>query len=434
MRLTLRCTRCGREYQAAPGRYLCDTCPTETVHGIPVRHGLLEVVTDLPALRGRVSRSSLGRGSPGLWRYRSFLPEVEDRDIVTLGEGGTPLLAAPRLGRVIGLPRLHLKLELLNPTGAFKDRETAVAVSVGRALGVRIVTCASTGSIAVSAAAYAARAGLGAIVFAPATLSPEKAVAIAISGARLVLVGASYERTLALEARAIEKWRWYDLSEAANPYRIEGDKTTAFEICEQLAWQVPDWLAVPTGGGGHLSGLWKGFCELADLGLIDRRPKLASIGTDAGAPLAAAFEAGRDQVTPVDVKPTVAGALLSGYADYGAVALRAIRESGGLALAVSDAEILTAQKDLAASEGVFAEPSGAAGVAGLARLVRQGLVRDSETAVCLITGAGARETRAVESLLPRPEVIPDTLEALEAGLAARPGSSDFPLCGGGRDS
>lgn len=427
MRSILRCTRCGREYEAAPGRYLCDACPSETIRGLPVHHGLLDVVHDLPRLRRRAALGrratweSLGRGPGGIWRYRPLLPEVGDKDIVTLGEGGTPLLKASRLGRRLGVPQLYLKLETLNPTGAFKDRETSVAVSVGRSLGVPAVTCASTGSIAVSASAYAARAGLEAFVFAPAAVSSEKTAAMLVCGAHLVPVDAVYEEVLALESRARETFGWYDVSEAVNPYRIEGDKTTAYEVCGALGWRVPDWVLVPTGGGGHLSGLWKGFGELYALGLVDSLPRLASVGTEAGDPLAKAFAAGLDRVEPGEVGPTVAGALLSGYTDYGHVALRAVRESRGVAFAVGDRPILEAQRDLAVFEGVFAEPSAAAGLAGLPRLLAENAVREDETVVCLVTGSGVREAQAALGLVERPEVLPNSWEAVRERL--RPGGS-----------
>lgn len=417
----LRCSRCGKSFEPDRHRLLCDNCPTLSVDGLRVCRGLLEVVYDLDALSRRINRRTFGVGAgvyPGVWRYRALLPGIEDEHMVTMGEGGTPFLPARRLGPTIGLPGLRLKVEAVNPTGAFKDRESAVCLSVGRALGARTAACASTGSIAVSLAAYAPRAGMRAVVFVPASTSPEKLVSILIAGAQVVPIRGIYERALAIEAQACEAFDWYDVSSAVNPYRAEGDKTTAFEIAEALDWQLPDWVVVPTGGGGHIAGLWKGFSELHALGFVRTLPRMASVGVEAGAPLAHAFRAGLEEVEPVAVTETVAGALLSAYADYGLLALRAVRASGGVALAVSDGELLEAQRQLAETEGVFAEVSSVAGIAGARRLVREGIVEPGQSVVCLVTGHGLREATTALRQVTVPAPLDDDWHLVRAHLEA----------------
>lgn len=418
MTYRLRCTSCGRDYDSALGRYLCDACPSATVRGVRVHRGLLEVCYDLDAVRPALARAGWSGPGRGVWRYRELLPAVRDEHIVTLGEGATPLLAGSGLARALGLPRLYLKAETANPTGAFKDRETAVAISVGRSLGARTTACASTGSIAVSAAAYAARAGMTAFTFVPSTVADEKMVQLLLTGSPVVPVDGIYESALAIQERACQVYGWYNLSSAVNPYRLEGNKTVAFELLEAFNGDVPDWIVVPTGGGGLLAGQWKAFTELSRVGLASRLPRLAAIGVEAGAPLAKAFSEGRPAVEPVPIRPTVGNALLSAYTDYGAVALRAVRDSGGVAIAVSDDELLSAQRELAVTEGIFAEPSGAAAVAGLRRLLGDGTIGRTEVVVCLITGSGLRETGAAMAMVERPPSIgPTWLDFVSSGAA-----------------
>lgn len=283
------------------------------------------------------------------------------------------------------------------------------------------MACASTGSVAVSASAYAARAGLTAFVFVPSAVSTEKMVQMLLTGSRVVPVDGIYEAALAIQERACRDYGWYNLSSAVNPYRLEGNKTIAFEVLEALDWDVPDWIVVPTGGGGLLAGQWKAFSELDRLGLVSRRPRLASVGVEAGAPLARAFREGWESVRPIPVGPTVGSALLSAYTDYGEVALRAVRESGGVAIAVNDDELLASQRELAASEGIFAEPSGAAAIAGLRRLLADGTIDRTQTIVCLITGSGLREAEAAMAMVERPPSIGPTWLEFASSWAARAG-------------
>ena len=344
-------------------------------------------------------------------RFRELLP-VGDGDLVTLGEGDTPLLACRRLGERFELGRLFVKQEAANPTGAFKDRESCVVVSLAVRFGVSAVACASTGSMAASLAAYGARAGLVTWVLVPADTPPEKMIGTLIVGGRVVVVDGIYERAVYLQTRGSEEFGWYNCTSAVNPYRSEGDKTISYEVWEQLGGRAPDWVLIPTGSGGDLCGQWKAWVELHELGLVDRLPRMASIGTAAGAPLAVAFAQGLEETPVIPVEPTIAGGLLSSCLDYGGLALDAVRESGGIAMAVTDEELLNAQRLLAETEGVFAEPSGAAGVAALTRMLDEGRILPDETVVIVVTGGGFRDAGAARAGVPEAAHIADSLDDL----------------------
>jgi threonine synthase len=361
-----------------------------------------------------VFRSNVGKG---MWRYAPLLPILEAGRIVTLGEGGTPLLTAGRVSRTLGLNHLYLKLESINPTGAFKDRESSMAVTVAAGLGVKRLACASTGTLAASLAAYAARAGLECVVFVPDVTPGEKTVQMAITGAKVVRVRGIYERAQALQEEASRIRGWYSCSTAVNPYRAEGDKTIAFEICEQLDFAVPDWVIVPVGGGGNLVGQWKGYKELQELGLVKETPRMIGVGVEAGCPLALAFESGSQHVRPGSVGETVAGALLSAFTDYGDLALSAIRESGGRALAVGDSDLLWAQRLLAEQEGIFAEPAAAAPIAALAQLLDDHIIDQREHVVCIVTGEGLHDMASVLPHYSPSPVLDDSLASVREYLS-----------------
>jgi len=344
---------------------------------------------------------------PRMWRgvieeYREFLPVTDATPVITLREGGTPLLES-RLGTPHGL-RLLVKYEATNPTGSFKDRGMTVAVSKaveGRARGI---ICASTGNTAASAAAYAARAGLPCALIVPASgVALGKLVQGIACGATIIAVQAAFDRALDL-VREAAPLLGLTLVNSVNPHRLAGQKTAAFEICDALG-RAPLTLAIPVGNAGNITAYWAGFKEYKAAGRIASLPGMIGVQAEGAAPLV------RGQ--PVNEPRTVASAIRIGRPASWDGAITAVRESGGTLLAVTDEEILTAQDQLA-REGLFVEPASAASVAGLLQLAREG--RAPEEVVCVLTGHGLKDPEIVQTRAKIPQPVPATLDALEAGL------------------
>ncbi|MCS6963248.1 threonine synthase [Thermoflexus sp.] len=348
-----------------------------------------------------------------IWRgvihaYRPFL-QIAPIDPVTLYEGNTPLLPAPRLAQAIGFHgSLYLKYEGLNPTGSFKDRGMTAAITQAVAEGAQAVICASTGNTAASAAAYAARAGLQALVLIPAgKIALGKLAAAMAYGATVLAVEGNFDEALALVRRAVEVYP-IALVNSLNPYRLEGQQTAAFEICDQLR-RAPDWLCIPVGNAGNITAYWKGFRAYHQAGRIDGLPHLLGVQAEGAAPLVLGH--------PVDHPETIATAIRIGRPARGPEALQAVRESGGRLLAVSDAEILEAWRMLAALEGLFVEPASAASIAGLRRALAQGLIPSSEgTIVAVLTGHGLKDPEIALRTLSPPITISAEWDAFRRAL------------------
>ena len=335
-------------------------------------------------------------------KYRRWLPEIPDRAIATLGEGETPLIEARRLSERIGA-RLYLKFEGMNPTASFKDRGMTVAMSRAVAAGNRACVCASTGNTAASAAAYAARAGIGCFVVVPAgKIALGKAVQVLAHGAQIVQVEANFDEALRLSRRAAEELGNVALVNSVNPDRIEGQKTAAFEVCEALG-RPPDALALPVGNAGNITAYWKGFSEWREAGYADDAPRMLGFQAEGASPLVA----GHDFESP----ETVASAIRIGSPASKEGALNAVRESGGLIESVTDDEILAAQEMLAREEGLFCEPASAAGIAGLLKLVGEGR-GPGGTVVSVLTGHGLKDPDVILKRVQLPEPVPATFEAV----------------------
>ena len=412
----LKCVTCGREYRCHPSKYLCDDCGKRIQGELFTFPGILEVEYDYEKAKKALGKEALEYRKPGVWKYRELLPLDHQGSIVSLGEGGTPLAKSERLGPELGLDNLYLKDETLNPSGCFKDRETAVAISKCREFGFATVAGASTGSSGVSLAMYAAKAGLSSYIFVPADSPRGKIVQMLIHGAYVIAVHSIYEGALKLEIEACREYGWYNCGPAVNPFRLEANKTIAYEICEDLDWRPPDRVIVPTGGGGNLSGQWKGFREFFKLGFISSLPRMTAVQVEAGASLAEAFLERKDRVAPVEVGDSIAGSIRSAYCDYGPIALRTLKESGGSARIVNDSDILEAQELTASTEGIFAEPSGAAAIAGLVKMVEEKEIDREECVVCLITGSGLRELDQAAALVEEAAQIEPSMEALQQAL------------------
>lgn len=355
-----------------------------------------------------MSVQTLHRGQGVIRRWRSWLPEIPEAAIADLGEGGTPLVEAGRLSERVGAG-VYLKFEGLNPTASFKDRGMTVAISRATAAGRTACVCASTGNTAASAAAYAARAGMGCFVVVPAgKIALGKAVQVLAHGAEIVQIEGNFDAALRLSRRAAEELEHVALVNSVNPDRIEGQKTAAFEVCEALG-RPPDALALPVGNAGNITAYWKGFTEWQRAGHAAGRPRMLGFQAAGAAPLVA----GHDIESP----ETVASAIRIGSPASKEGALRAVRESGGVIESVTDAEILAAQELLAREEGIFCEPASAAGVAGLLKLAREGRAPRG-TAVCVLTGHGLKDPDAILSRVRLPEPVPATFEAVARRLGA----------------
>ncbi len=386
----LECTRCAKRFGPGQAHNLC-TC------GAP-----LAVRYRLNRPTGDRLRQSLETRPTSLWRYREVLPVADVSSVVSLGEGFTPLLHAPRLGHELGIPNLYLKDESANPTGSFKARGLAVAVSMARELGITKLAMPSAGNAGGALAAYAARAGLQAVVFMPEDTPLANRLECSLLGAEVVLVPGSIKDCARAMRDRQAKEPWFDCSTLREPYRLEGKKTMAFEIVEQLGWRVPDVMIYPTGGGAGLIGMWKAFEEMAELGWVgERRPRMFAVQSTGCAPIVRAFAQGADGAEEWPDPQTVASGLRVPSAIGDFLMLRALRESRGGALAVEDAAMLDAVRMIAESEGLVTSPEGGATLAALKRLLADGFLRGIETVVLFLTASGYKYLEVIKTLAPR---------------------------------
>ncbi len=332
-------------------------------------------------------------GSPSVFRYMSALPVRGEP--VSLGEGGTPLLASRRIGPSFGLRDLYLKNEGQNPTGSFKDRGMAVAVTAARRSGARVLVCASTGNTSASLAAYASRAGLeSAVVIPDGKVAQGKLTQAVAYGAKVVRVAGGFDDALKMTLRLVARSRVFYPVNSINPYRIEGQKTVSLEVYEQLGRKVPDYVVLPVGNAGNISAVWKGFRELKAWGVADGLPRLVGVQAAGAAPIAEAYSKGLGSVRPWENPETVASAIRIGNPVSWKKAQAAVRESGGMVVAVEDREIVRAREEMSRKEGVFVEAASAAPVAALKLL--DGMIPKDSTVVCIATGTGLKDQEAVD--------------------------------------
>jgi threonine synthase len=406
--------------------YACSGCqarfgPKDATYRCPRCSSNLEVIVDAEG----VSRDAIAaRRDPSLWRYAELLP-VElpsDADGPLRSVGGTPLYDARRAAGRLGLVRLWLKDEGRLPTASLKDRASAVVVQRARALGVDRVITASTGNAGVALAAMARSAGIEAVIVVPETAPPAKLAQLAVFGARVVLVRGSYDDAFELSETAARELGWYCRNTGQNPFTVEGKKTVAFEVAEQLGWRAPDRVVVPVGDGNILMGVYKGFRELVELGFIERMPKITGVQAEGSSPIARAFSTGSQTIEPV-VTSTLADSIAAGRPADGIRALRAVRATGGSFVIVSDQQILDAIAHLGTDAAVFAEPAASAAQAGLEKALELGEIAPSEEVVVLITGNGLKDVAAATRATGRPpQPIEPSLDALRAALAEHRGT------------
>ncbi|MBI2179266.1 MAG: threonine synthase [Deltaproteobacteria bacterium] len=373
------CARCEKRFGLSE---LLNLCPC----GSP-----LLVRYDLNKAKTAFVKTSLEGRVASLWRYRELLPLQDGTNLVTLGEGYTPLLHAKRLGAELGLQRLWIKDEAQNPTGSFKDRGLSLAISRAKELGVKKAAIPSAGNAGGSFAAYAARAGIEAHVFMPRDTPMANQIEVQQYGAKLTLVDGLITDCGRIIAEKKTTAGWFDVSTLREPYRVEGKKTMGYEIAEQLDWHLPDVIIYPTGGGTGLIGMWKGFNELEELGWIDRkRPRMVSVQASGCAPIVKAFCENRPAAEPWQNAETVAAGLRVPTAVGDFLMLQAIRESGGTALSVSDDEMLAEIRRAGRAEGIFFCPEGAACVAALRRLVENGWIKPADEVLIFNTASGLK--------------------------------------------
>ena len=338
------------------------------------------------------SRDTLSGREPNMWRYRELMPLLDGETPVTLGEGFTPLIHAAALGRAVGVTRLYIKDESLNPTNSFKARGQSAAITRAKYLNAKTVSIPSAGNAGNALAAYAARAGLAAKVFLPKDVKPPFVRECRLYGAEVVLVDGLITDAGRIAAEQGAPLGWYDVSTLKEPYRIEGKKTMAYELAEQMDWQWPDWIIYPTGGGTGLVGMWKAFEELEAIGWMPRgrRPRMVSVQAEGCAPIVRAFDEGAEKARPWENASTIADGLRVPRAIGDFLMLRAIRESGGTALSVSDAAMIDGMLELGAREGVSAAPEGGAALAGLKQLLASRTISQGESVVLFNTGGALK--------------------------------------------
>jgi threonine synthase len=381
----LECTLCGARYDPDQIIY---TCPEH--EGV---RGILEVTYDYDLIDERFD-AALDGVIPSQWKYEAFLPVDDDADPVTLNEGGTDLFDAPTLSEALGVTTL-VKDDGRNPTGCFKDRASSVSVTKARHAGREVITCASTGNAAASLSGYAARGGLDCRIFVPGSAPEGKLAQPLVYGADVLAVEGSYDEAYDLSVEVTERYGWYNRNAAINPFQVEGKRTAGLELAEQslVRGEIPDWLVFSMGDGCTIAGAWKGFREFYELGYVDDHPKMLGVQAEGASAIHDAFH-GHDDVD--DVAETLADSISVGRPRNTVKACRALEESGGTSLLVSDEDILDAEVLLGSTEGIFAEPAAATPVAGVEAALDRGIVSPDDTVVVVSTGFGLKDTEGAK--------------------------------------
>ena len=401
-----KCVKCGKTYDAVPDLTNCEC------------GGILDIVYDYDYIRTRLTKEKLAaRQDHTMWRYRELLPVEEDTPNTPLRVGWSPLYEEPCLAEQLGLKRLWVKDDGQNPTASLKDRASAMAVAKAREAGAKVIACSSTGNAASSLAGNAAAAGLKTYIFVPSRAPKGKVAQLMTFGATVISVQGSYEETFELSKQAIDRWGWYNRNAAINPYLSEGKKTVALEIMEQLSWQVPDYIAISVGDGCTIAGLWKGLKDLYAIGFIDRLPRLISAQAEGCCPINRAIAENKPW-EPME-ENTLADSIAVGVPRNADKALTAIRESDGIVVNVSDQEIMAAPQLLGRTCGVFGEPAGVTGAAGVKKLCEQGVIGKDDTVVSVVTGNGLKDVANAIKAAGEPISIPSDMDRLLVAFAEK---------------
>lgn len=401
----VRCIECGARHDSSKPAYACSSCGN-----------LLEARIDEAEAAGDLMENGYSERALSVWRYREAIPVDDPFLIVSLQEGGTPLIRCKRLEEELDVRNLWIKFDGTNPTGSFKDRGMTVGVTKALELGMNVVTCASTGNTSASLAAYAAAADLDCVVLIPeGKVALGKLAQAMMHGADVLSVKGNFDQALDMVMAAADEMGMYVLN-SVNPFRVEGQKTAAYEVCDQLGGVSPERLYIPVGNGGNSAAYWKGFKEYDSMDLTSGCPLIRGIQAEGAAPIASMFSENRSELVPVDMPETVATAIRIGNPANWKKTVGAIRESGGSASTVTDDQILEAQRFMARLEGILPEPAGAAALAGFMKDLEEDLVDRSAVVVCVSTGHGLKDPDTAISQSVKPRTIEPTMEALSRVL------------------
>jgi len=401
---SLRCRECGRDHPPTKLN-ICEDC-----------FGPLDVVYDFAKIE--LGRQSFEGRARNIWRYSELLPVVDETHIVDLHAGFTPLVRTANLGRDVGIRHLYVKNDTVNPTFSFKDRPAEVAVSKAVEFGDPAVCAVSTGNLAGAVAAHAAKARLASYILVPSDTEAAKIAQVLAYGARVITVDGTYDQANRLAIQASDELGWNVVNVTSRPYYVEGSKTIAFEICEQLDWAPPDNVIIPVASGALLRAVSVGFEQFLEIGLIDRTPRIFGAQAAGCAPVAHAFKEGRNDVLPIESPSTIAKSIAIGDPGDGKYVLKVVRETEGSVESANDEEILRGILDLARLEGIFAEPAGAVAVAVAKKLRQSGRISADESTVLCVTGNGLKTNELVlaSSDVPKQLAIRPDIEALKLAL------------------
>ena len=396
----LRCRECKKEYDST-FKYICDEC-----------FGPLDVHYNFPSL----TKNTFVNREQTYWRYFELLPITDKSNIVSINAGMTPLVKAEKLGKAIGLNNLYIKNDSVNPTFSFKDRPAGVAVSKAKEFGLESVGCASTGNLASATAAHAAKAGFPCYIFAPSDIEHAKITQALSYGSHYIAVDGTYDDANRIAAQVGDSKGVGIVNINMRSYYVEGSKTLAYEVAEQLNWQMPDQLIVPTGSGAMLNAICKGFEELETVSLVNQVSQMHMNCAQANgcAPIVTAFKKNSTDVVPVESPDTVAKSLAIGDPGDGRYVLKRLKQFNGIAEESNNKEILDAILLLAKTEGIFTEPAGGVSVAVLKKMVEQGKIDKNEITVCYVTGNGLKATESLMEVLPKPEVMQPDVTKISA--------------------
>lgn len=398
--LTLKCMACGKEYPDAPDRYVCDKCGID---------GILDVVYDYKSIK--TSKDEIaGSKNHSLWRYRKMLPVADSTPIAPLQVGWTPLYRASAVEKMHGLNNIYIKDDGRNPTASLKDRASAVGLAKAREAGATTICAASTGNAASSLAGFAASAGFKTIIFVPKRAPRAKVAQLLVYGAKTVLVDDSYDRAFELSVEITRKFGFYNRNCAYNPFLVEGKKTVAYEIWEQLGFNIPDRIYVSIGDGCITSGIYKGFYDLIQLGLADRLPRIIGVQAAGCNPVEVAMKTGEFVAQSGN---TIADSIAVGIPRNRLKAMRALKESNGDCISVTDDEIKSALLEMPRSTGVFGEPAGVTAYAGFKKHAMTSNIKSDEKVVILITGNGLKDIEAAISVCTMPQPVAPDSESIE---------------------
>lgn len=402
--LKLKCVKCGREYTASEILYTCRDCGID---------GILDVVLDYDSIKKEMTQQYFKQNTNySLWRYLPAIPIDDAKGIQPLQVGWTPLYEINKLSKETGLKSFYLKDDSRNPTASLKDRASAVGVAKAIELDRNVVCAASTGNAASSLSGFAASAGIKTYIFVPQTAPEAKVTQLLIYGSNVFLIKGTYDEAVELCFKAADEFGWYNRSCAINPYLVEGKKTVAYEICEQLGWKVPDIAVVAVGDGCSIAGVWKGFLECYKLGLTDKLPKIVGVQAINSNPVTRAFEKKTYQFE-YKRPQTIADSISVGIPRNGIKALNAVNESKGFMIDVSDEEILEAMKILAQRTGVFGEPAGVTSFAGIMKMNKLGLLNGSESVVSIVSGSGLKDIKSAAQAAGKAAVIDPTIDEVK---------------------